>query len=418
MSESVIRVNKLGKKYKIAKPQSYQTLTETIGGYFKRVWEKKELNTYNSSTFWALRNISFEIGEGEVIGIIGRNGAGKSTLLKILSRITPPTEGSLELHGRIGSLLEVGTGFHPELSGRENVYLSGSILGMHKWEINEKFDEIIKFAEIERFIDTPVKRYSSGMYIRLAFAVAAHLETEILLVDEVLAVGDIAFQKKCLKKMGEAAIKGRTVLFVSHNMGAISRLCNRCLLLDKGNLVLDGATDDVIQKYVSMSETGKNEYLQSHNPGKKINLRRVSLQTNEGQLLTSEIKYSQDFEILIDYEVNNPVRDCLVWFAIETIDGIMVFTSADYDTNPSMLEEREPGFYQSRIRIPGKWLNYGTYIIIVGIVQNNPLEIFDRIESIKFSVLEIESPSSLHQAGTRRGILQPVLLWNNRKISI
>jgi lipopolysaccharide transport system ATP-binding protein len=200
--------------------------------------------------FWALKDVSFDVEQGEVLGIIGRNGAGKSTLLKILSRITPPTEGTVEIHGRVGSLLEVGTGFHPEMTGRENIFLNGSILGMKKTEIEQKFDEIVKFSEIDKFLDTPVKRYSSGMYVRLAFAVSAHLEPEILIVDEVLAVGDASFQKKCLGKMGNVAKEGRTVLFVSHNMGAISSLCSRTILLSKGHKIADGETDQIIDEYI------------------------------------------------------------------------------------------------------------------------------------------------------------------------
>jgi lipopolysaccharide transport system ATP-binding protein len=212
-------------------------------------YAQSSMQSSQEDVIWALNDVSFEVNEGEVLGIIGKNGAGKSTLLKILSRITEPTSGSAEFDGRLSSLLEVGTGFHPELTGRENIFLNGAILGMRKREIEVKFDEIVKFAEIEKFIDTPVKRYSSGMYVRLAFAVAAHLEPEILLVDEVLAVGDIAFQKKCMGKMGEVARGGRTVLFVSHNMGAIRNLCGSAIWLDNGRIVKKGATDEVVRDY-------------------------------------------------------------------------------------------------------------------------------------------------------------------------
>jgi len=243
MSDDVaIRVKNLGKRYKLGQQSGgYKTLGETITNAvkspFQRLQHLGSEEKEEAGTFWALRDVSFEVKKGEVIGIIGRNGAGKSTLLKILSRITAPTEGTVEVHGRIGSLLEVGTGFHPELSGRENIYLSGSIIGMQRSEINTKFDEIVKFAEVEKFLDTPVKRYSSGMYVRLAFAVAAHMDTEILLVDEVLAVGDAQFQKKCLGKMDQASRgEGKTVLFVSHNMSMISSLCDTGILLENGSL--------------------------------------------------------------------------------------------------------------------------------------------------------------------------------------
>jgi len=256
MSDIAIRVENLSKRYRIGERERYlalrDVLTEALSSPFRRLkgGNRREGGEDESRFIWALKDVSFEVKRGEVVGIIGRNGAGKSTLLKILSRITEPTGGYAEIHGRVGSLLEVGTGFHPELTGRENIYLNGAILGMKKAEIDRKFDEIVDFAEIERFIDTPVKHYSSGMYVRLAFAVAAHLEPEILLVDEVLAVGDAAFQKKCLGKMGEVAKEGRTVLFVSHNMAAIENLTNCCLLLEGGQLTKKGAPKEVITYYL------------------------------------------------------------------------------------------------------------------------------------------------------------------------
>ena len=254
MSDTVIRVDGLSKKYHIGgRQEGYRTLRETLTGAlvspFRRARRLLSGQAHGATglkeTIWALKDAAFEIKQGEVVGIIGLNGAGKTTLLKILSRITEPTEGYAEIHGRVGSLLEVGTGFHPELTGRENIYLNGAILGMKKAEIERKFDEIVDFAEIDKFIDTPVKHYSSGMYVRLAFAVAAHLEPEILLVDEVLAVGDAAFQKKCLGKMESVAQQGRTVLFVSHNMAAIQSLCTGCILLDLGEIVTHGVSSRV-----------------------------------------------------------------------------------------------------------------------------------------------------------------------------
>lgn len=256
MSDTVIRVENLYKEYRLG-VLGHGTLTRDLQSWWARVRGKEDPNAKigqdyknNGRRFLALEDVSLEVKQGEVLGIIGRNGAGKSTLLKILSRVTAPTKGLVKIKGRIASLLEVGTGFHPELTGRENIYLNGAILGMTKKEIDKKFDEIVDFAEIEKFIDTPVKRYSSGMYVRLAFAVAAHLEPEILLVDEVLAVGDASFQKKCLGKMGEVAQGGRTVLFVSHNMGAVQKLCRRCILLDQGNLILNDNADQVISSYL------------------------------------------------------------------------------------------------------------------------------------------------------------------------
>jgi len=262
MSDIAIRVENLSKRYRIGGPRvPYKTMRETLvqaaQAPFRRLhstFQRSNVQPSNDNTIWALKDVSFEVQRGDVVGIIGRNGAGKTTLLKILSRITEPTEGYAEIHGRVGSLLEVGTGFHPELTGRENIYLNGAILGMKRAEIERKFDEIVAFAEIEKFLDTPVKHYSSGMYVRLAFAVAAHLEPEILLVDEVLAVGDAAFQRKCLGKMGDVAKEGRTVLFVSHNMAAVANLCQRAFLLREGVLVKSGRTPDVITEYLHLTE--------------------------------------------------------------------------------------------------------------------------------------------------------------------
>src|SRR5579863_359451 len=255
--QPIIRVANLGKRYRIGHRESYRTLRESlvagVAAPFRRVASavrgNRDAAPNGDGQVWALRDLSFEVEPGEVLGIVGRNGAGKSTLLKVLSRITEPTTGRVELYGRVGSLLEVGTGFHPELTGRENIFLSGAILGMRRAEIVRKFDEMVAFAEVEKFIDTPVKHFSSGMYVRLAFAVAAHLEPEILLVDEVLAVGDAAFQKKCLGKMGDVAKEGRTVLFVSHNVAAVTRLCNRCIVLSGGRAIFDGETRMAVSEY-------------------------------------------------------------------------------------------------------------------------------------------------------------------------
>jgi len=277
VSDVAIRVEHLSKQYRIGKKQErYYTLRDTIADAFTAPlrWVRSRRNGGSPNggeedTIWALKDVSFEVKHGEVVGIIGRNGAGKSTLLKILSRITEPTEGRVEIHGRVASLLEVGTGFHPELTGRENIYLNGAILGMSKAEIDRKFDEIVEFAEIEKFIDTPVKRYSSGMYMRLAFAVAAHLEPEILLVDEVLAVGDAAFQKKCLGKMGDVAKAGRTVLFVSHNMAAVEGLCEKGLLLSEGRLVCFGNVSSVVSRYAATDAVSTGVVDLRNHPGRR-----------------------------------------------------------------------------------------------------------------------------------------------------
>jgi len=266
MSEAVIKVENLGKRYVIGqqKQEKYSTLRDAIASSTKsiirNVTSRQKTNS-NQAEFWALKDISFEINQGDRIGIVGRNGAGKSTLLKILSRITEPTKGRIKLKGRVASLLEVGTGFHPELTGRENIFLNGTILGMTKLEIKQKFDEIVDFSEVEKFLDTPVKRYSSGMYVRLAFAIAAHLEPEILIVDEVLAVGDAQFQKKCLGKMKDAGKEGRTILFVTHNMAVLPNLCSRGILLDRGDIAVDDTVSEVVNTYLNLLEKASLEDL-------------------------------------------------------------------------------------------------------------------------------------------------------------
>lgn len=266
MSQAVITVENLGKKYVIGKrkQEKYSTLRDTITSgtksIIKNITTSEKIN-HNQGEFWALKDISFQINQGDRIGIVGRNGAGKSTLLKILSRITEPTKGRVKLRGRVASLLEVGTGFHPELTGRENIFLNGAILGMSKLEIKQKFDEIVDFAEVENFLETPVKRYSSGMYVRLAFAVAAHLEPEILIVDEVLAVGDAQFQKKCIGKMKDAGKEGRTILFVTHNMAILPNFCSRGILLDQGQITVDNSVSEVVSKYLNILENASSQDL-------------------------------------------------------------------------------------------------------------------------------------------------------------
>ena len=256
MSDLAIRCENLSKQYRIGSPESYKTLRDTISNTARAAFRRSK-NSQNGH-IWALQDVSFDIKRGEVVGIIGLNGAGKSTLLKILSRITGPTRGRADIHGRVGSLLEVGTGFHPELTGRENVYLNGAILGMRKAEIDRKFDEIVSFAEVEKFLDTPVKRYSSGMYVRLAFGVAAHLETEVLLVDEVLAVGDAQFQKKCFEKIRDIGVQGRTILFVSHNMSAVRSICKQALIIEKGRVVAQGEIDTTVDQYLSQINSAQD----------------------------------------------------------------------------------------------------------------------------------------------------------------
>lgn len=309
---------------------------------------------------WALRDVSFTVEQGEVLGIIGRNGAGKSTLLKILSRVTAPTSGQVKVKGRIASLLEVGTGFHPELTGRENIYLNGAILGMSKQEVRRKFDEIVDFAEVEKFIDTPVKRYSSGMYVRLAFAVAAHLEPEILLVDEVLAVGDAEFQKKCLGKMGDVAKQGRTVLFVSHNMGAISSLCQKTILIHNGCINVKGSTREVVQKYLLLNGDNSGEVTFPYS-GNSI-IKKITLRNNKN-LVTNNFYMGEGLIINLELDAHVLIRRPSICFYIRTSTGIPVWHSLSEDSGSSI--ENLSGRHIVEIKIPELLLYPGSYSLSV-----------------------------------------------------
>jgi lipopolysaccharide transport system ATP-binding protein len=384
MAAFAIRCNDLAKEYQILGPEThhqYKTLRDTIADGVKapfrrvgRALRGEPLGTGRQDRFWALDGVSFDIRAGEVVGLIGRNGAGKSTLLKVLSRIVEPTRGQAEIRGRIGSLLEVGTGFHPELTGRENIYLYGGILGMRRVEIERKFDEIVAFAEVERFLDTPVKHYSSGMYMRLAFAVAAHLETEILFVDEVLAVGDARFQRKCLSKMEDVGNQGRTVIFVSHNMAAITRLCPRAILLDSGKVMDDARAHDVVGRYLSTgldclaSRTWPDP---AKAPGRDIaRLRGVSVETVDGEI-SETFDMAEPINVSMTFEVLKGGSLLLPHFHFFTSEGVHAFTSIDID--PAWRRrERPPGRYVSRVQIPGNMLTEGTIFVEASVITIDP----------------------------------------------
>ncbi|UCG13689.1 MAG: ABC transporter ATP-binding protein [Deltaproteobacteria bacterium] len=374
MNDLAIRVEGLGKQYRIGgEKNGYKTLRDTLSDAamapLRRAKKLLQRQAYGvgemNESIWALQKVCFEVKWGEVVGIIGRNGAGKSTLLKILSRITEPTEGCAEIYGRIGSLLEVGTGFHPELTGRENIYLNGAILGMKKAEIECNLDEIVAFAEIEKFVDTPVKRYSSGMYVRLAFAVAAHLEPEILLVDEVLAVGDIAFQKKCLGKMGQVAKEGRTVLFVSHNMHAVRNLCARAVLLEEGAKAADGEVDDVVAVYLS----GTQEQLEAtvHLPPSKSEApivgRRLRFLGANGSP-KSVFRIREKWQIVLEFELTEYLSHVIGAVGIRTVTGTPILT---YWSTPKDLS---PGSYfvEFSMEVP---LKASRLSFVVGLSSNN-----------------------------------------------
>ncbi len=428
MTKTAIRVQDVGKWYRIEherKPR-YQTLRDQIAKLAQNTFHSsKKLITKTGpskkenleSFVWALKDVNLEVKEGEVVGLIGPNGAGKSTLLKILTRITEPTTGAVDIYGRVGSLLEVGTGFHKELSGRDNVYLNGAILGMKKKEIDKKFDEIVTFAEVEKFIDTPTKFYSSGMTVRLAFAVAAHLEPEILLVDEVLAVGDAAFQRKCLSKMESVGQEGRTVIFVSHHMPSITRLCERAILLDHGKVLMTGPADQVVGDYLSShwGTTAAREYDKDKlAPGSDI-VRLCSVRViNEMQ----EVNYSFDIRskvgIQIEYDVLRPGYVLYPHFLVNNEEDTLLFTSIDTDSEWRG-KNRQPGHYVSTGWIPGNLLSEGTMIVTAAMRTEIPhmLHFLER-DVVAFQV--IESPEGdtarVDFAGKLKGVVRPYLDWS------
>ncbi|WOD40828.1 ABC transporter ATP-binding protein [Nodosilinea sp. E11] len=400
MSDTVIQVENLGKKYVLGQQQQgnsrYVALRDVVADGVKSVGRRlrhplKSQPARHEEEFWALKDVSFEVKQGEVVGIIGRNGAGKSTLLKILSRITEPTEGRVRLRGRVASLLEVGTGFHPELTGRENIFLNGAILGMSRVEINRKFDEIVDFAEVERFLDTPVKRYSSGMYVRLAFAVAAHLEPEILVVDEVLAVGDAAFQKKCLGKLHNIAnSEGRTVVFVSHDLPAVQSLCSRALLIEQGLIKIQANTDKVISAYLGMGRKRSSDKIDLlEHPG-RLRSREKALKKiwllDEMQRVKNEFKMGEGISVLFSFDCESSVSSPGFGFGFEDQSGRRVFSLNNYMC-PSLhgnLKIVKKGVASLRInKLP---LMPGRYSVSISLVENQT-EWVDFIErAIEFEV--------------------------------
>ena len=419
MSAFAVRVEKLGKRYHIgAAARAHDSLREAIvhaaGAPLRR------LRTLASGSgggeageMWALRDLSFEVKHGQAMAIVGRNGAGKSTLLKILSRITRPTEGWAEVNGRVGALLEVGTGFHPELTGRENVFLSGTMLGMRRDYITRRFDEIVEFAGVERFLDTPVKRYSSGMYLRLAFAVAAHLEPEILIVDEVLAVGDAEFQRKCLGKMDQVEREGRTVLFVSHNMAAVTRLCDEAILLERGGAKLRGPASMVVAHYLAAGDSGESQFTAPDSedaPGNgDFRLRAVRvLDASGAQAGTFDIR--APIVVEVEYRMLRPIRGLRVGFRLLASDGTVVLSTTDLDAGESRDRARERGVFVSRCELPGEFLNVGGYSISLGI--DVPM-----VESVCFidNVVSFSVENTGGAAGTvpdgRLGVVCPLLPW-------
>jgi lipopolysaccharide transport system ATP-binding protein len=435
MSEPVIRVAGLGKRYCIAEGARYNALRNLIGDALRAplgLLTGSSRNSHNppsaapaagnpgaeagmaanghSRFIWALKDVTFEVLQGETVGLIGRNGAGKSTLLKILARITRPTEGHAEIHGRVGSLLEVGTGFHPELTGRENVYMSGAILGMRKAEIDRKFDEIVAFSEVERFLETPLKHYSSGMQVRLAFAVAAHLEPEILFVDEVLSVGDASFQKKCLGKMGDVARQGRTIVFVSHNMAALRKLCPHAILIEGGRIVESGDSDEVVSHYLQTSLDSKLETVwndpQTAPGDHRVRLRsvRVIKQTNSDDPITVHTP------LRVEFAYWNYVPDAVlnVSMILNNVEEVCVFASA------SDFAPRPAGLIRHAVTIPGDLLNAGSYYVSMIVVKDASTGILFQNNVVALEVVEGEVVGNWY--GRTPGSVRPKLKWETDTI--
>jgi lipopolysaccharide transport system ATP-binding protein len=438
MSPLAIRVEHLSKRYRLGQGKRYYTLRDILAGALTtpircwREWQRKGKGTPSSDLgsqspvsgqwsaadgqsthIWALHDVSFEIAQGEIVGVIGRNGAGKSTLLKILSRITKPTHGHADVYGHVGSLLEVGTGFHPELSGRENVYLNGAILGMKRAEIARKFDEIVAFAEVERFVDTQVKHYSSGMYMRLAFSVAAHLETDILFVDEVLAVGDAAFQKKCLGKMGTVAKEGRTILFVSHNMTAVQSLCQRSIWLDGGRVMHAGPARTVVSEYLQTTATAFVEQVWSDRgtaPGnEKVKLHNVCIRPENG-LRPQQMTVQTPFAIEIGYWNLIPQARLNLSLALYNQEGVCVLSSPSVNEPQWFGRPLPTGLFRSYCHIPGNLLNDGMYRVVVLIVQDAAHVLYCHEDALVFEVGDtVEGRGNWY--GKWIGTVRPALEW-------
>lgn len=407
----VIKVENLYKQYRLG-----QVSTGTISHDLNRWWYKvrgkedpyekiTEVNNRTQKTsgeyVWALEDVNFSVEKGEVLGIIGKNGAGKSTLLKILSKVTGPTKGDIKVRGRIASLLEVGTGFHPELTGRENVFLNGAILGMQKSEIKAKFDEIVAFSGVEKYIDTPVKRYSSGMYVRLAFAVAAHLEPEILIIDEVLAVGDAEFQKKCLGKMKDVSGQGRTVLFVSHNMTAVNALCNKAILLKHGKIISTGRTHDVVNEYIKINSDNIRQNIQFEN--KETALGNDLIKIKQVSVSPDEIDLEDDISVLFEFWNMLPNQQITLCFDLVNIREQTVFSTAtSLFVSPNEL-------FKAKCTIPGNFLNDDIYSITVYFIDEERRPVFSKSELVQFEVKETDRGYAYF--GKVNGVVRPQLKW-------
>jgi lipopolysaccharide transport system ATP-binding protein len=420
-----VSVRNLGKRYRIGSTETrfrYGLLRDVLSDIVttpirlaRSVAGRATHGPNSASHIWALEDVSFDVEEGRVLGIVGRNGAGKSTLLKVLSRVTEPTKGLVTVRGRVGSLLEVGTGFHPELTGRENIYMNGAVLGMKRAEIERKFDEIVAFSEVEQFVDTPVKRYSSGMYLRLAFSVAAHLEPEILVVDEVLAVGDAEFQKKCLGKMGDVAQQGRTVLFVSHNMSAILRLTQETIVLKKGRLIKRAPTQEAVDFYLAsgQAETGERIWEPDEIPAASAPFRPLSLRIKDRRgRVVDTVRSTEAVTIEWEYRLESALTGLRVGMYLSTVRGEYVFTAFDVDDAKQYerFGSRRPGHYVSRCTLPADLLNEGRYALGVNASSFGVRRYFMDESALSFNV-DISGAPGTQWPELRHGPLRPRLDW-------
>ena len=412
-----IRASGLGKQYRRGLHlEPYRTARDAIVGLAQRPFRGQRERT-DDSWFWALQDVSFELRQGESLGIIGPNGAGKTTLLKVLSRVTTPTVGYAEFRGRIGTLLEVGTGFHLELTGRENVKLNGAILGLSRREIMSRLDAIVDFAGVEEFIDTPVKRYSSGMFMRLAFSVAAHLEPDILIVDEVLAVGDAAFQQKCLGKLDEVGREGRTVIFVSHNLAAVKQICSRGMLLEKGRVVADGAVDEVADIYVANHASVEATVEFAPDPARAASFRRLTARTHDDR--PSALFGTEEPIVLeAEFEAREVLENEHVWLRLYDSTGLLVFLVTDEDGGNGPPLEREPGLYRVRFTVPPHLLNEGSYRFRVQLLRLTGIRDWAIQDDRRSSFFAVEDTNEYGGAtlGKRKGLLLPRLEHDERRI--
>ena len=431
MGDVAIRIEGLSKRYRIGvRERSHDTLggalTDLAKRPFRNLRRLRELSTFDDSAnredvIWALDDVSFEVERGEIVGVIGRNGSGKSTIIKVLSRITSPTRGRVELSGRVGALLEVGTAFHPDLTGRENVYLNGSVLGMRKREIEARFDEIVGFSEVEKFIDMPVKRYSTGMALRLAFSVAAHLEAEILLVDEVLAVGDVKFQEKCVGKMQDVTTTmGRTVLFVSHNMGSVQRLCDRAVLLHDGELLMNGPTREVVSGYLGLGAERLGERVWNDvasAPGDDTaRIRAVRMLDDRGEL-SSDFDVRDPVYVQMEYSVLRDVESLNVTFEFRNERGELVFVSTDDSGGTQPGRSRQAGLYRSTCRIPPDLLNNGQMFVLAKLADGVRTHA-ERPDVVTFNVLDSMDPDGArgsYPADWPATAVRPRLEWESER---